>query len=604
MRPPVRSAGFQPALFGASGRVDENKSGLEARAPKGGVRTSATAALVFLLAPGAALAQQAGAPLSPNDPSAVVARPSPPSRPITPPPAAPGAAPADDTPRFVLTSVTFDGAAAIPVTRLAPAWTPWRGRPVTLANLAAIARATEAIYAASGYPFVAVVLNPQRVVGGAVRFKVVEGHIANLTVLGADPRARRQATAAFEPLVDRIPLTAADVEGAYERAKTVPGLAVAGALHRGATPGGMDLLVQAKREEWLLYANVNDLYPDALGPWGGLIGLDHYGDSVYGDVASAQVYESLDGGRQTVARLSYARGLDASGTTIDLSVLGAWADPGRAVAPLDLATNVATARIAISQPIIARLAQTLTVTGAFEVNNQKTEVFSNVGLSDDKLRILSLAAAGEWRYRGDARVSFTAEIRQGLDILGASHRGDADLSRQGADPAATVGRLSVEGLSPAFHKVRLDLRVEGQLASAPLTAPEQYLAGNLTIGRGYQPGADFGDDALAASAEVRFGPYPLMTRYSISPFGFYDSAQVWTRTPGAPTGRVLASTGAGVRIETPNRLHIEITYAQALRPPLGLGESTPHGRLLVNVTMGLNGIYDTIRRRLFPGVSR
>ena len=37
--------------------------------------------------------------------------------------------------------------------------------------------------------------------------------------------------------------------------------------------------------------------------------------------------------------------------------------------------------------------------------------------------------------------------------------------------------------------MRLDLRAEGQFTNDPLTIPDQYSAGNLTIGRGYQPGA-------------------------------------------------------------------------------------------------------------------
>ncbi|HEX3917230.1 MAG TPA: POTRA domain-containing protein, partial [Caulobacteraceae bacterium] len=160
-----------------------------------------------------------------------VAKPAPASQPIAPPPAAAPARPEDQTPRFTLTAVTFEGVKAIPAERLAPAWAPFAGRPVSLADLGAIARAAEAIYARNGYPFVAVVLNPQAVAGGAVRYTVIEGHVSSLTVLGADPVARRQATAAFAPLVDMSPLPASAVEGAYEHARLIPGLAVAGALH-------------------------------------------------------------------------------------------------------------------------------------------------------------------------------------------------------------------------------------------------------------------------------------------------------------------------------------------------------------------------------------
>ncbi|HEY5070994.1 MAG TPA: POTRA domain-containing protein [Caulobacteraceae bacterium] len=561
-------------------------------------------ALLLVLLPTLAMAQAANPPLSHTDPAALVAPAANASQPIARPETTPKAINGDDTPRFVLVSAVFDGIHAISADKLDTAWGPYRGKPVTLADLGAIARAAEAIYARNGYPFVAVVLNPQRVVDGAVRFKVVEGRITNLTILGADPQARRQAAAAFQPLVNRAPLAAADVEGAYERAKAAPGLTVAGGLHRGDVPGGMSLLVQARRQPWLVYANVNNLYPDALGPWGALLGVDHNGGSLYGDQTSAQVYESLDGGRQTVARLSHEQILNASGTALAVTALGAWADPGRDLAPLDLATNVEIGQIALSQPILARLARNLTATAAFEVDDQKTRVFSKVGLTDDRLRIVSLGLDGQWRFADGADLGVSAEVRQGLEVLGASRRGDLSLSRQGADPAATVGRITVLALSPRFHKVRLVVRVDGQVANAPLTAPEQYAVGNLTIGRGYQPGANFGDDALAGSAEVRLGPYMVMRRFSLEPFGFYDRVHIWTETPGAPMDRTLSSVGGGVRLETPNRLHVDLTYAVPLDPPLGLGEPTPHARLLVNVTVGLNDVFAALHRRLAPGVSQ
>jgi len=560
--------------------------------------------LMLALAPMGVLAQPEGPPLSSNDPTAVIAKPKTPSEPISPPPAAKTAEGVDSAPRFVLTTVAFEGAKAVPERRLAPAWREYRGKNVSLADLRAIARRAEAIYARSGYPFVAVVLNPQRVVGGAVRYKVVEGHISDLTILGANLVARRQAAAAFQPLVDKSPLTGADVEAAYERASAIPGLAVAGALNRGSVPGGMDLLIQAKREEWQFYANANNLYPDALGPWGALLGVNHYGGSRYGDEESAQVYESLDGGRQTVARASYERGLDASGTTLSLTALGAWADPGREVAPLDLATNVATGRIAVTQPIISRLSQSLSATVAFEANDQKTDVFGKVGLTDDKLRIFSIGLDGEWRFDDGGRIAMSAELRQGMPILGASEKGDPLLSREGADPDATVSRISLEGVTPRADYVRFVVRVDGQLASAPLTAPEQYEVGNLTIGRGYQPGSIFGDDVVAASAEMRFGPISAFRKVQIEPFGFYDAVRVWTRTPGDQIDRTLTSLGGGVRLETPRHLHIDLTYAKALDSPLGFGEPVPRGMVLVNVTVGLNDLFDDLRRHFTSGVAK
>jgi hemolysin activation/secretion protein len=567
---------------------------------RGAAVISSAIALGLSLLAANATTGPAAPPLSNVDPSVVVAPPPADSVPIEPPSVTAKPPTEDSTPRFVLTSAEFEDAHAVTAQALEPAWTAYRGKAVTLADLSAIATRAEAIYAARGFPYVAVVVNPQRVEGGKVRFKVIEGRIANLTVLGADPVGRRQATAAFQPLVDLSPLPAGRIESAYERAKSIPGLAVAGALRRGDVRGGMDLVVQAKRDAWRTYANINNLYPDAVGPWGALIGIDHFGGSAFGDQTSGQFYHSLAGGEQTVVRFSHEQGLDAAGTTASVMALGAWAHPGRAVAPLDLATNVFDGRIAVDQPILQRLAYSLSAGAAFEIDNQKTQVFSRVGLTDDKLRVVSLYAAGEWRSPGGGRLAAQIEVRQGLGILGASHKGDPLLSRQGADPDATVLKISLQGQSPPVHTLTLAARLDAQIASAPLTAPEQYAVGNLTIGRGYQPGANFGDDVVAGSVEVRLGPYPVLKKYRLQPFGFYDRVDLWTRTPGDPVNRTLSSTGVGLRIDTPGSAHIELAYAQPLDPPLGLGERTPRGVVLVNVTVGLNAALNALNHRL-PG---
>jgi hypothetical protein len=167
---------------------------------------------------------------------------------------------------LVFRGATLRGATLLDARDLERVWGPYRGRTVTLSDLRTLATAFEAAYADAGHPFVAVVVPPQDVQAGQVEFEVVEGRISDLTILGRDPVARRQAQAAFGPLVDRRPLPLADVEAAYERAQDVPGLTVAGSLRRGGVPGGMDLVVQARRRTWRTYANLNNLYPTWWDP--------------------------------------------------------------------------------------------------------------------------------------------------------------------------------------------------------------------------------------------------------------------------------------------------------------------------------------------------
>lgn len=555
-------------------------------------------------AAGAAGAAEAAVqpPLTAINPGAVVHPPAAASTPITPPAAPPPEGEADNAARFTLNAATFDGAHALDAASLEPAWAGERGKQVSLADLRRIARQAEQLYARHGYPYVAVVVPPQRVEGGVVHFKVVEGRVADVAILSRDRAARRQISLLFAPLVDKTPLAAADVESAYERAAAIPGLAINGALRRGEQEGDMDLVIQASREAWRPYVNVNNLYPDVVGPWGVVVGVDHFGASPFGDTTSLQGYASIDGGSQWVIQGSHQQTLNAAGTTVSVMALGASANPGRSVAPLSLAARIFAAQVGVSQPIALRLNSSLSIAGAFEIDNQKTDVFSSTELTSDHLRILSFSLTGEHRFGGGAFVGGSLEIRQGVDVFGGSRRGDASLSRAGADPEATVVRLGLQGQTPAFGPVRLYARLQGQGASAPLTEPEQYDAGDLAIGRGYQPGVAFGDEALAGAFELRFGPLKPDRRFTLQPFLFCDLVALRSLTPGFQTNQTLASAGGGVRVDGPGWLHLELTYAQPLEAPLGFGGRTPHPQLLLNATVGLNKVFDALHGAVARGV--
>jgi hemolysin activation/secretion protein len=557
---------------------------------------------MVIVAPAAAFAGPA--PLSPNDPTRIV--PGPPastSQPLQFHAAPPDQAPQDTSARFVLTGVKFDHTTALGEARLAPAWSSLKGKTVSLSDLRSIGGRAEAIYARAGFPFVAVVLRVQEIEDGIVHFDVVEGRVTDLTVLGTNPTARRQATAALEPLVNRTPLSVRDVNRDYQLARDVPGLSIAGTLRRGSQPGGMDLVVQAKRDEWRTYFNVNDLYADPVGPWGFLVGVDHFGASEHGDQTSLQVYSSVPFGRQVLVRGSESVRLDSVGTTVGVSALWGQANPEGNLAPLALATDVVTLRVEVSRPLWKQPDASLLLDLALEGSDQRTKVFSSFGLSDDKLRDLSLSLAGE-KSSSFGRIAATAELHQNIDILGASHAGDSNLSRLGANPEATILRAGMEGETAAFQGVRLAMRLDTQYSGSALTAPDQYSAGNLTIGRGYQPGSALGDSAVAGSFEIRLGPADVGHGLKAQPFLFVDVVRMWNHGSAPFTERTLDSFGGGVRFQMAGKLHMDLLVAAPHRPALGLGDRTPGPTVLVNFTVGLNDLFSAIHRRIASGVGK
>jgi hemolysin activation/secretion protein len=562
---------------------------------------SAALGLCFAALATVASAQAPGAPLAPNDPTrALPSQPAPSPPPLSAPVGGAPAGPRDTQVRLVLQGVEFDGAKAVPDAALRPAWAGFAGKPVTLSDLRGIGRAAEKIYADAGYPFVAVILRVQQVNDGVVHYDVVEGRISDLTVLGSNRAARRQATLALSPLVNKSPLSAADVQAAYNVAKAVPGLEVSGTLRRGSEPGGMDLVVNAQHSEWRTYANVNDLYADPVGPWGALFGIDHFGDTAYGDQESVQVYTSLPTGRQVLVRGSASLRVNSLGTALNVSGLWGQANPQGDLAALAIAQNVASLRFDISQPLPTGPNETWAVDVALEGSNQKTDVFSSVNLTNDKLRDLDINMAAEHRGRW-GRIDLSGDIHQNLNFAGASHRGDTDLSRADADPQALILRANLEAETATVDYLRLDFRMDGQYADRPLAIPDQYSAGNLTIGRGYQPGAALGDRAAAASAELRVGPFDVKHKFNFEPFAFFDEVNLWDLGVGPFEHRQIRSYGGGARFTINGKAHLDILGAVPLDPPLGIGDKTPSPEFLMNLTVSLDDAFSYIHRKLFPG---
>lgn len=262
------------------------------------------------------------------------------------------------------------------------------------------------------------------------------------------------------------------------------------------------------------------------------------------------------------------------------------------------------ARAEIAQPVIRRGALELDVAGTLEWTDQETQVFSSFGLTEDRLRILVGRVFGRvGRENGRLWARYAIEVRQGLELGDASRPGDAGLSRFGSDPQATVLRYALQGEARATDRAQLNWRVEGQWTDDSLTAPEEFSVGNLTIGRGYEPGASYGDRAFAVSLEGQVGPYRPRAWLAITPYVFYDAVKVWNEEPFAPDDRWVTSVGAGVRLDLAQRARLDLFWADPQDRPLGVGEPRPQPRFFVNLTVALPDAFAGVGRVLRRGAS-
>ena len=200
--------------------------------------------------------------------------------------------------------------------------------------------------------------------------------------------------------------------------------------------------------------------------------------------------------------------------------------------------------------------------------------------------------APAWRLGG------YVELRQGLPLLGATpvggKGGSAIPTRFEGNARAFVARAAVNGEgrlrfgADSAWAATVAVDVRGQWTPDPLLAYDEFAVGNLTIGRGYDPGATAGDRFVGGSAEFRLGkPVPLSAKdFAVEALGFYDHVELWNLdTNNFEKRRTLRSVGGGVRATWGSRVRLDLVYAKPLDKALAIDTEKPGGRLLLSLTV-------------------
>ncbi|RVT89701.1 ShlB/FhaC/HecB family hemolysin secretion/activation protein [Sphingomonas crocodyli] len=448
---------------------------------------------------------------------------------------------------------------------------------------------------------------PQRIENGQLRLEVVAAHITEVRVRGDAGRYRRTLAARIEKLKALNPLNEHDAERILLLAADVPGLEVQLTLRpAGTEPGAVigDLTIAARRATVL--ANVQNYGSHQLGRITMYGRTDLYGLTGLSDVTSIGGQVTGDLQEQRVLQAVHQMGLGNDGITMSLNGTYAWSRPD--LGTLDLRAESAIAGIEFNAPIVRSVRKSLFVGAGVDISEQRTRVFggnnaagnaSSSPLNRDRIRVAFLRLTGIRRTPtldgGDAfYLAGRLEVRKGLDILGATKMGLQ--TGGGYLPSRIEGSATawvVQGDLDAAVQVTPALSfagsARGQWANDPLLNYDEYSIGNLTIGRGYDPGANSGDRAIGVRGEARVRWFNT-PRLRVETFGFYDHVWLWNLDSSAiEDNRKLGSYGGGVRVSLPGMATLDVMYAKPTDPPLLLpGVKKASDRLMLSLTARFN----------------
>lgn len=492
---------------------------------------------------------------------------------------------AENPAALTVTSVTFRGLQSVKADELAPVYADLLNKPGDAADLCKIRdRVADALFDRG--LLARVEIPAQTIDGGAVTLEVVEAHIVNVVVRGdpgpTAPLLERYAQklrgmAPFDiKQVQRYILLASDVPGLKVQASVRPNLAGA----RGA----VDLDLNVVRDDQDLILNAQNLQGKATGRFGVLGRYDLNARSRYGERTTMVFYRTIKNEQWVVQGLEEFR-VGSEGAVIRGGVAYGESHPGDTLKPLGLKSVSVVGNLEAAYPLIRKRRENLWLAAGFEYIDQDTTFGGGGKLINDDLRIFyARVDADQTAYYGYRPIVLkgSASLRRGIEGFGATDEGDRLLSRAEARPSAWTFTAEASAQAVITPRISIYAEVQGQYANQPLVAYEEFAVGSLTIGRGYDPGYISGDQALAATFEVRGAPFQPRSGWAVSPYAFFDIAHTRDKDRGGYT-QTLKSVGAGFQVPVRDRWVLDVSYAKPLDKRV-IDRKTPPGRLLLNLT--------------------
>ena len=494
----------------------------------------------------------------------------------------------DSKPLFVLRHVSITGAVAIPQERLAATYQPYIGKKVSQADLAAIAAAVSDVYRAAGFHLSRAIVPPQDIQGGQLRIQVIEGSITELALKG-DGAEQFGVRPMLEAVLAERPSRLATLERQLLLINGRPGVQIEDTAIEeiGTASGDFRLILSLKTWHVFTSFGVDNLGSSSVGPW------QSYGTAAFnsylapGDSLVLNLSTTPGDPRQLAfGRLSYDVPVGTDGARIGASGYYSEVWPGdyRRLYSDNIKTELFEIRGSIVPLQSQKSSLTLTAAAGF-TNATENDVFGPIYA--DRIRTASLTSDYRLQDNFGGTNYLTVNYRQGLDILGASHRDDDYLSRDGASGKFSALNFWFTRYQTLTDAWSLKFAAAGQTASGPLFTSQQFYLGGIAFGRGYGSAEISGDNGLAGSAELRFDQKTnlrYLSGYQL--YGFVDSGVAWNDGYRLSDGLSLTSAGGGVRFFLVDGLQADIGAAAPLtyRAP---DNPTRGARVLFSLTSAL-----------------
>lgn len=488
----------------------------------------------------AATELQGPTPLAPQkaDPAALPRAPA-----QAPRPADAGELP--DEARVKLTQLQLEGCRAIACPTLMAQLGPLPTQALTLHDIEGLAQRVANLYKQAGYPFVQVIVPPQRVSKGVLTLRIIEGVLGKATVEGKDPLVPSAAPFLARGLPQGEPIREAAIERTMLLLNDQPGFKVRPVLRPGAELGQGDLVVGVARENHVSgEVGLDNIGSLSTGPYRAKASLAINSPFRFGDRLAINTLTTNE--HMWLGSLDYDAPLGADGWRGQIGWARTSYQLGGAFAALEAHGSADTGTVKLSYPLLRSQVSNLLLSTSYQHKKLQDHYDAADLVKDKSSQLLILAAQFDHRdglLGGGVSYGQVSLSTGHLQMDAASQAiDDTTAHSAGHFTKANLDVARIQRLTDAFSAYG---RLSAQWAPNNLDSSEKFGLGGFLGVRAYPLGEATGDKGWLGQFELRW------SAGDFTPFVFADAGQVKLNAhpwdDSIANQRSIAGAGIGVR---------------------------------------------------------
>lgn len=451
-------------------------------------------------------------------------------------------------PRFTVNAFTFVGNSVYSQAQLKQLTERFIDLELNLYDLNRAADTVTRLYRETGYPIARAIIPAQKVQDGIVRIEVIEGRIANISIVGNNRYSSELIAARAASLPRDELVTVPRLERSLLLMNDLPGLTARATLAPGAAYGSTDMVIRTEEKAVTGSVSVDNQGRRETGEIRVDAGMDINNPFGIGDQFNARVIRTRHN-LLSFGRIGYSLPVSDNGMRLGVTHSKVRYDIGGDFAALGIDGDVSNSELVLTHPLVRSRPRNI-VLGIGLRRTETSQRTLGIQNSESRIDLLSLSALGSWVHEDSATTSATV-VFSGNGKKNPGNRQDAQSGKLDVD---------ISHLRAASKNWDLYLRTNWVFSGNTLADTEKFSIGGPGSIRGYRSSELRGDSGWVATTELRrqfvigntAGVYNL----------FYDLGSV--SAVGFTRNDTLRSAGAGVSVFPHKHLRAKVEYAHPL----------------------------------------